>query len=62
MTNNKGGWTVKVIITHTAAEEQEAARALAVLLRLLPGARVHKTVSKPPYIRIYLTTRKPGGP
>lgn len=53
---------MKVIIAHTAAEEQEAARALAVLLRLLPGARVHKKVSRPPYIRIYITTRKPGGP
>ena len=53
---------MKIAITHTAAEEREAARALSALLLLLPGVRMHKSASKPPYIRIYLTTRKPGGP
>lgn len=53
---------MKITITHTAAEERETAGILAALLQLLPGARVHKAASKPPFIRIYLTTRKPGGP
>lgn len=53
---------MKITITHTAAEEREAAGILTVLLQLLPGVRVHKAMSKPPYIRIYLTTRKPRGP
>ena len=50
---------MKITISHTAAEEREAAGILAALLRLLPGARVHKAMDKPPYIRIYLTTRRP---
>lgn len=53
---------MKITITHTPAEERKAAKVLSALLLLLPGARVHKAMDKPPYIRIYLTTRKPGGP
>jgi len=53
---------MKITIAYTPAEEREASGALAMLLRLLPGARVHKAASKPPFVRIYLTTRKPGGP
>ena len=53
---------MKITITHTDAEEREAAGILAALLRLLPGARVHRNVRRPPYIRIYITTRKSRGP
>ena len=53
---------MKITITHTVAEEREAAGILAALLRLLPGARVHRNVSRPPYIQIHLTTRRPGKP
>lgn len=53
---------MKITITHTAAEERKAAKVLSALLLLLPGARVHRAESKPPFMRIYLTTRKPGGP
>ena len=35
-------------------------RMKAALLRLLPGARVHRNVARPPYIQIHLTTRRPG--
>ena len=53
---------MKITITHTAAEEREATGVLAALLRLLPGARVHRKMHSPPYIRIYITTRRPGKP
>lgn len=49
---------MKITITHTAAEDREAAGILAALLRLLPGARVHRNVSKTPYIQIHITARK----
>lgn len=52
---------MKITIAYTSTEEREAARVLAALLQLLPGVRVHKAATKSPYIRIYLTTRKPGG-
>lgn len=53
---------MKITITHTADEEVAAAGILAALLRLLPGARVHRNVSRSPYIQIHLTTRRPGKP
>ena len=51
--------TVKITISYIGAEEQEAAGVLAALLALLPGVRVHKNESKPPFFHLYLTTRKP---
>ena len=53
---------MKITISYMATEEREAAGVLAALLALLPGVRVHKNTSKPPYIHVYLTTRKPGNP
>ena len=50
---------MKLTISYTAEEEQETAGVLAALLALLPGVRVHKNESKPPFIHLYLTTRKP---
>ena len=50
---------MKITISYTAAEEKEATAILAVLRPLLPGVRVHKNVSKPPFIHLYLTTKKP---
>ena len=53
---------MKITIAYTAAEEREAAGVLAALLRLLPGARVHRNAARPPYIQVHLTTRRPGKP
>lgn len=50
---------MKITISYTAAEEQEAAGVLAALRPLLPGFRIHKNESKPPFIRVNLTPRKP---
>ncbi len=51
---------MKITVAYTSAEEQDAAAVLAALLRLLPGVRVHKNESEPPFLHIYLTTKKPG--
>lgn len=50
---------MKITISYTDAEEKEAAAILAALHPLLPGFRVHKNVSKPPFIRVNFTSRKP---
>lgn len=50
---------MKVTISYTDAEEQEAAKILATLRPLLPGFRVHKNISNPPFIRVNLSPRKP---
>lgn len=50
---------MKITISYIDAEEQEAAKILAALRPLLPGFRVHKNVSKTPFIRVNLTPRKP---
>ena len=50
---------MKITISYTDAEEKEAAAVLAALHPLLPGFRVHKNVSKPPFIRVNFTSRNP---
>lgn len=50
---------MKITISYTGEEEKEAAAVLAVLHPLLPGFRVHKNVSKPPFIRVNFTSRNP---
>ena len=50
---------MKIIVSYTGEEEQEATGVLAALLAFLPGARVHKNESKHPFFHLYLTTRKP---
>ena len=54
-----GDAAMKITISYTASEEQEAAGVLAALRPLLPGLRVHKTEGKPPFLHLYLTTKKP---
>lgn len=51
---------MKLKLTYQPEEQEATAGMLAALLALLPGVRVHKNASKPPYIHVYLTTRKPG--
>lgn len=50
---------MKITIAYIPEEKEEAATVLAALRPLLPGFRVHKNVSKPPFIRVNLTPRKP---
>lgn len=50
---------MKITVSYIGSEEQEADAVLSALRPLLPGVRVHKNVSKPPFIHLYLTTRKP---
>lgn len=50
---------MKLNLTYQLEEQEQANAALAALLALLPGVRVRKNASKPPYIHVYLTTRKP---
>lgn len=53
---------MKVNITYTI-EEQEAATAVLTAIRpLLSGLRVHKNDTKPPFLHLYLTTKKPRKP
>ena len=53
---------MKLKLTYQPEEQEEAAGVLAALRGLLPGVRVHKNESKPPFIHVYLTTKKPGNP
>lgn len=53
---------MKITIAYTGAEEREANGVLAVLRPLLPGDRVHKNDNKPPFLHLYLTTKKPEKP
>ena len=54
---------MKITLSYIDAEEREAAAGvLAAILALLPGVRVRKNASKPPYIHVHLTTRKAGNP
>lgn len=48
---------MKLKLTYQPEEQEQAAGILAALLGLLPGVRVHKNTSKPPYIHVYLTTK-----
>lgn len=50
---------MKITVSYITAEEQEAAAVLAALRPLLPGVREHKSESKPPFLHLYLTTKKP---
>ena len=50
---------MKITISYPAAEEQEATAILVALRPLLLGVRVHKNEDKPPFLHLYLTTKKP---
>lgn len=50
---------MKIAVSYIGSEEQEAAGVLAALLELLPGVRVRKNESNPPFLHLYLTTKKP---
>lgn len=52
---------MKIAISYVAAEEQEATAALAALRRLHPDGKVRKSDRHPPYLHIYLTTKRQKG-
>lgn len=51
---------MKVNITYTLEEKEEAAAVLAALRPILPGLRVHKNDRSPPFLHLHLTTKKSG--
>ncbi len=51
---------MKVTLAYIPEEQKEAAAVLAALRPLLKWERVHKSDRHPPFLHIYLTTRKPG--
>ena len=53
---------MKITIAYTADEERDACTATRQLLRLFPAIRVHKSDGKPPYMHLYMTTKRPEKP
>ncbi len=53
---------MKIALAYLPEEKEGAAAALAALLQLYPGARVRESDTHPPYLHIYLTTKKGGNP
>ena len=50
---------MKIKFSYLPEEEQEAAASVAVLRELHPGAKIRKSEAHPPFMHIYLTTKKP---
>jgi len=48
----------KITIAYLPEDEPEAAAALAALRRLNPDAKVRKSDRHPPFLHIYLTTKR----
>lgn len=53
---------MKITVSYIPEEKEEAAAVLAALRPLLPGVRVHESDRSPPFLHMYLTTRKPKKP
>ena len=53
---------MKIIIAHTAEEQEEANTILSALRPLLAWEKIRKTDTHPPFLHLYLTTKKPGKP
>ena len=51
---------MKIIIAHTAEEQEEANTILSALRPLLAWEKIRKTAPPPPFLHLYLTTKKPG--
>ena len=51
---------MKITIAFTEKEQENADTIVAVLRRLHPGIKVHKSDAHKPFFHMYLTTRKPG--
>lgn len=53
---------MKVTISHTIEEREEADAVLSALRPLLAWGKVRKSNRHDPYLHIYLATKKPGKP
>lgn len=53
---------MKVCISFQPHEQTDADAVFAAVKGVLPRSKVHKTDNKPPYIRLFLTTKKPANP
>ena len=51
---------MKVTLSYIPEEQKEAAAVLAALRPLLSWEKIHKTDTHPPFLHLYLTTKKPG--
>lgn len=49
---------MKLKLTYSPEEAREADLIVHFARGLLPGVRVRQNASKPPYIHVYLTTKK----
>ena len=49
---------MRITISYTAEEREEATADLAALLQRHPSARVKRSNANPPYFQIYLNTKK----
>lgn len=50
---------MKIKVAFLPEEEKQAAATVAQLVKIHPGAKVHKKEAHPPFKHVYLTTRKP---
>ena len=53
---------MKITIAHTAEEQEEADAVLSALRPLLDWGKARKSNRHPPFLHIYLATKKPGKP
>lgn len=51
---------MKVTLAYIPEEQKEAAAVLAALRPLLAWEKIRKTDTHPPFLHLYLTTKKPG--
>ena len=51
---------MKIIIAHTAEEQEEANTILSALRPLLAWEKIRKTDTHPPFLHLYFTTKNPG--
>jgi len=50
---------VKITIAFLPEEQQEAAASVAALRELYPAVKIRRSEAHPPFMHIYLTTKKP---
>ena len=49
---------MKITVTYLPEEAREANLIYHFVRGLLPGVRVHESAAKPPYVHLYLATKK----
>ena len=53
---------MKITISYDPSEEAQAFKIRDFVLHNLPKVRVHQSADKPPFTRLYLSTKKPDPP